>query len=36
MLQLRFVAMLKRYGEDRAVLKGAAGKQKEMRWNGGN
>lgn len=28
--------MLKRSGEDRAVLNGAAGKQEEMRWNGGN
>lgn len=36
MLHLRFIAMLKRTGEERAVLYGAAGKQEEMRWNDGN
>jgi hypothetical protein len=28
--------MLKRTGEERAVLYGAIGKQEEMRWIGGN
>jgi hypothetical protein len=28
--------MLKRTGEERAVLYGVAGKQEEMRWDGGN
>jgi len=36
MLHLRFNAMLKRTGEETAVLYGAAGNQEEMRWNGGN
>jgi hypothetical protein len=36
MFHLGFIATLKRTGDDRAVLYGAAGKQEEMGWNGGN